>query len=412
LRRSLRILISIIAASRYFGTFLTILIATRRFCCGRECQRRRVIRRSGRAADLVSVEALHDRPEGACDRTAVSRTSGSASERRRCGRTHPCPAASPLCLHRRRQEPNAVSKGRDCGQRQHGAGGRGRRGRTAVLELFVLHPEVVPLLVAKLLGRGGGRSAAAPAQFLQAHNGRCQRAGAQRERGRGDGGAPYACGHGCSPTATCARACCPLAGRTAAGSALQPRAERGVELCRRCPGWAAWSLRRRLGRLPPVACPRHEERLSLAPWRHLAHACGHPQAHRIYQPAAHHSARQPPASIGRVQSQLPAQVARTHLGRTRLGCTNGRCGRWLAPFRTVGPHVVKVASTSRSVPQRLHAHRVGQNGGPRCGSDSGGARASGAGRGVLPDARLYCLESALRRRRRAHVAGMSGVVGV
>ena len=125
-----------------------------------------MIRRSGRAADLVSVEALYDRPEGACHRTAVSRTSGSASERRRCGRTHPCPAASPLCLHRRRQEPNAVSKGRDCGQRQHGAGGRGRRGRTAVLELFVLHPEVVPLLVAKLLGRGGGRSAAAPAQFL------------------------------------------------------------------------------------------------------------------------------------------------------------------------------------------------------------------------------------------------------
>ena len=57
-------------------------------------------------------------------------------------------------------------------------------------------------------------------------------------------------------------------------------------------------------------------------------------------------------------------------------------------------------------------HGVGHNGGPRCGSDSGGARASGAGHGVLPDAGLYCLESALRRRRRAHVAGMSGVVGV
>ena len=188
---------------------------------------------SGRAADLVSVEALHDRPEGACHRTAVSRTSGSASERRRCGRTHPCPAASPLCLHRGRQEPARSAKRVTADNGSTGRGVGGRRGRTAVLELFVLHPEVVPLLVAKLLGRGGGRSAAAPAQFL--HNGDV---GAQGRSGRG-GGAMAA--HRTLVGTTAARP------RLVLALAAHWRAERLAAL--------RYSLERRAGRSSACAAP-------------------------------------------------------------------------------------------------------------------------------------------------------------
>ena len=136
-RRSLSILISIIAASRYFGTLRTILIATRRPYSGaagaegpegeggayaahtereREREREREGGREGEFgwADLLFIVTADHRPESTCSRTAH----GEQSERRgatagRRGGSAPSPSCS-----------STRSATDDCGAGVSGTGAR------------------------------------------------------------------------------------------------------------------------------------------------------------------------------------------------------------------------------------------------------------------------------------------------
>ena len=87
------------------------------------------------------------------------------------------------------------------------------------------------------------------------------------------------------------------------------------------------------------------------------------------------------SSCSGLESISGGRVSAAQTAWVGVGCSDGRseCSEECKYLKV---------SSAAGRGQRLHAHRAGQNGGPRCGSDSGGARAIGAVRGVLPDAGL------------------------